>query len=120
MPTTTLTTEDELLALVAGLERHELRAWVASGWVRAVRRADDDPGGVAFAEIDCARVRLIHELRRDLRVEDETVPLVLSLMDQIYGLRRELRRLALAVQAEPEAVRRGIVARLRRGTGEAG
>ena len=111
MPTTTMTTEDELLALVAGLQRHELRAWVASGWVRTVRRADDR--GVAFTEIDCARVRLIHELRRDLRIEDETVPLVLSLMDQIYGLRRELRRLAMAVQAEPEAVRRAIIERAR-------
>ncbi|HET6521474.1 MAG TPA: MerR family transcriptional regulator [Geminicoccaceae bacterium] len=106
------TTEDELLRLVAGLRRRELRAWVESGWVRPTRGAGGE--GVAYTEIDCARVRLIHELRRDLQVDDELLPLVLSLTDQIYGLRRELRRLAAAVQAEPEPVRRGIVERARR------
>ena len=108
-------TEDDLLRLVAGIERWELRAWVASGWVRPTPGAG---GGEAYTEMDCARVQLVRELRHELRVEEETVPLVLSLMDQVYGLRRELRRLAAAVQAEPEPVRRSIVERLRRDRGE--
>ena len=104
-------TEDEILHVVAGIERHELRAWVASGWVRPARGAT---GGEAFAEIDRARVQLIQELRRDLQVNDEAVDLVLSLLDQVYSLRCELRRLVNAIQAEPEPVRRGIIERLRR------
>lgn len=106
-------TEDELLRLVAGVERRELRLWVESGWVRPARAGGTAVGAEAFTEMDCARVRLIQELR----VEEETVPLVLSLMDQIYGLRCELRRLAAAIQAEPEPVRRSIVERLRRAGG---
>lgn len=102
--------EDEVLRLVAGLERRELRVWIESGWVRPARGAE----GELFTEIDRARVQLIQELRRDLQVDDEAVPLILSLMDQVYGLRCELRRLVAAIQAEPEPVRRRIVERLRR------
>ena len=104
-------TEDDVLRLVAGVERRELRVWIESGWVRPAR---GEAGGEVFTEADCARVRLIQELRRDLQVHDEALPLVLSLLDQVYGLRRELRRLVSAIQAEPEPVRRSIVARLQR------
>ena len=101
--------EDELLRLVAGVERRELRTWVASGWVRPAPRG----GGGAYTEMDCARVQLIRELRHELRVEEDTVPLVLSLMDQVYGLRRELRRLAASIGCGARAAS-GIEARRRR------
>src|SRR5918992_5793638 len=98
-------TEEELLNLVEGLNRSELRVCVENGWVRPSR------GGsrYEFSAIDIARVQLIHEMRHDLRVEDETIPVMLSLIDQIYGLRRQLRELISAVQAQPESVQRNIV-----------
>lgn len=37
------------------------------------------------------------------------MPIVLSLMDQVYGLRQELRRLAQAVEAQPDAVKQAIL-----------
>jgi chaperone modulatory protein CbpM len=46
-----------------------------------------------------------------MEVNDEVMPLILSLVDQVYGLRRELRRLALAVKEQPEDVRRAIAER---------
>jgi chaperone modulatory protein CbpM len=49
-------------------------------------------------------------LRDDLALDEEALPLILSLMDQLYGLRRELRALAQAVDREPDEVR----ARIRR------
>lgn len=48
---------------------------------------------VLFDEEDVARIRLIRELQTDLGVNDESVPLVLHLLDQIYHLRAHLRRL---------------------------
>ena len=56
-----------------------------------------------------ARVRLILELRSDLHINDDALPAVLSLIDQVYGLRRELRSLARAVENEEADVRRRIV-----------
>ncbi|MBM3516540.1 MAG: hypothetical protein FJX56_01390 [Alphaproteobacteria bacterium] len=85
--------ERELIALVEGLSRRELRAWVAAGWVRASAAA----GGYRFDDIDVARVRLIQGLRRELAIDAAVLPLVLSLLDQVYGLRRALRQLAITV-----------------------
>ena len=61
-----------------------------------------------FQDIDVARVRLILELRRDLAMDDETLPVVLSLMDQLYRERARLRRLcdALNRTAPPDIVER--------------
>ena len=54
-----------------------------------------------FHEIDVARVRLIHDLRRDMDVGEDAVPLVLSLLDQVYELRSRLRSVLRAVEAQP-------------------
>ncbi len=74
-------TEDDVLHLVAGVERRELRVWIESDWVRPARGA---AGGEVFTEADCARVQLIQELRRDLQVHDEALPLVLSLLLAVH------------------------------------
>ena len=46
-----------------------------------------------FSDIDLARARLIADLRGDLGVNDEAIPVVLDLIDQIHGLRRLVREL---------------------------
>jgi chaperone modulatory protein CbpM len=66
-----------------------------------------------FEEIDVARVRLIHDLRHAMAVQDEVIPLVLSLLDQIYSLRGQMRSVARAVETQPEAVREAILTALR-------
>jgi chaperone modulatory protein CbpM len=67
-------------------------------------------------------VCLICDLRHDLAVDEDTVPVVLSLLDQVYTLRRQLGALTDAVQQQPEDVRRAILALLgaRRGPGSPG
>ncbi len=40
-----------------------------------------------------------------MEINDEAVPVVLDLMDQIYGLRRELRRVLDIVDQPPEPER---------------
>lgn len=94
----------QLLEQVPGLRREELDAWMANGWVLPVHQT----GEPVFAEVDVARVRFICECRHDLGLDDETLPMVLSLVDQVYRLRRELRDLCEAVAAQPEEVRRHI------------
>ena len=100
--------ERDVIELIEGLAPAELRAWIEAGWVLPRQSG----GGYVYREIDIARVRFIHEIRSELRVTDEAVPVVLSLIDQIHGLRGMLRDLAEAVQAEPEPVRRSIADRV--------
>ena len=96
-----------VVALFSELEEAELLAWVERGWVRS------EPD-LVFHDIDVARVRLIHDLRHGMGVPADTMPLVLSLLDQIYELRGMTRALLNAVEAQPEPVRAAILAGLRR------
>ena len=72
-------------------------------------------GGVHFDDIDVARVRLIHDLHHAMAIAEETMPVVLSLLDQVYDLRGTLRDLLHALEAQPEDVRKAVLAPLRRG-----
>jgi chaperone modulatory protein CbpM len=51
-----------------------------------------------------ARICLFSELREDLSIDEETLSLIVPLIDQIHGLRRQLRTLGRAVEAQPEPV----------------
>ena len=93
---------------LSDLGQPELTAWIERGWVRPERSGAE----LVFADIDIARIRLIHDLRTAMRIEDETIPLVLSLLDQVYDLRSGLRAVLRAVDAQPEPVREAILAAL--------
>lgn len=93
--------EKELIDLIGRLEAEALRRWIDLGWVLPQR----DGGGLQFEESDVARVRLIYELHYELRIEEDSMSVVLSLMDQLYAARRSLRTLLSAVEAQPEEVR---------------
>ena len=94
----------ELLDRVRGLDLRELVQWIENRWVRAEYRG----GTWLFQEVDVARVELIRELRHDFAIADEAVALVLGLLDQVYGLRRQLRRLCDALAAQPAEVQAAI------------
>lgn len=88
-------------ALFADLPDVELISWVERGWV-VPETADT---AMVFHEIDVARVRLIHDLRRDLDIDEDTMPVVLSLLDQVYELRGTLKSLLRALESQPPDVR---------------
>ena len=83
-----------VIALFPELPPPMLHDWVARGWVRADGAAPED---WRFAEIDVARIRLIRDLRLAMAVEEETMPLVLSLVDQVHVLRRRLHVIATSL-----------------------
>jgi len=93
-------TIDTLIVTIAGLDRAEVEHWIAQDWVRPAGHQ----GAWLFGEIDVARLRLIRELRHELRLEEDALPVVLRLLDQLYDARRRLRRLCDAVDrtAPPE------------------
>ena len=105
-------TIDSVCIEVRGLARDQLERWITLAWVRP----DGAPGTYMFREIDVARVRLIHELREEMRVDDDAVPLVLSLMDQLYEERRRMRRLRDALErALPEQARQTVLRQILEG-----
>lgn len=90
------------------IERLQLTGWIEQHWVRP-RKTEE---GYVFDEVDEARVVLISELHRDLKVTDDVLGLVLSLLDQLYATRQMLRTVEEALEALPEPLRAQIRAKL--------
>lgn len=91
----------QALSRSLGLAEGEIHRWVELRWLRP----EGAPGGWVFEEVDVARIRLIVELR-GLALDEEAMPVVLSLLDQLHATRRRLRLLQQAVEeTAPDAVR---------------
>ncbi len=97
--------EKEAIQRLKGVSQTRLRLWVKRGWVTP---AETD-AGFHFREIDLARLELIRQLNTDMSVNNEAIPIVLSLIDQIHGLRYELKTLARAVEAQHEDIQSAIL-----------
>jgi chaperone modulatory protein CbpM len=100
---------DVVIAEISGLKRQDLERWIANAWVRPDKAA----GGYVFREIDVARARLILEMRDEMEISEDALPVVLSLLDQLYDLRRQMRDLNNAfMQVVPRDVRQDLAAHL--------
>ena len=99
-----------VIAQFNDLRETELIGWIERGWVRP---AHAEPEWV-FQDIDVARVRLIYDLSHTMALAEETIPMVLSLVDQVYGLRGRLQAMLRAVEQQPEPVRRAIMQAMER------
>jgi chaperone modulatory protein CbpM len=105
--------EAEVVRRLGTISVTELRVWCAAGWVAPAR----GEAGPVFDEVDLARLCLVRELRDDLGLDEGAIPVVLSLLDQLYGVRRELRALARAVDQQPDEVAAPVRAAYRALTG---
>lgn len=93
--------ERTVVARIKRVKLKELRVWVREGWVRP---AQSDTGPV-FDEVDIARIRLLCDLKKDMSLPSDSLPVVLTLLDRLHQTRRELRTLTEAMQKQPEEVR---------------
>jgi len=101
---------DDLVAAIAALQRSDLEAWIREELVVPRQEA----GTSLFSDMECARVRLICTLHYDLEVGADTLPLVLSLLDQLYETRQRLFALTAAVTAQDKNIQAGIIAAMER------
>jgi chaperone modulatory protein CbpM len=100
---------EEVLVELRTVGPAEIMTWIEAEWVRPER----DEAGPRFAPMDLARLRLIKQLREDLEIGTEAMPVVLSLVDEMYTLRRHLAALARAVGEAPSDVRATVRLRCR-------
>lgn len=105
---------DAIVGLFPDLDRSELTLWVGRRWVEPDGADLLDEAAWRFDEIDVARIRMIYDLSRDLGVTTDALPLVLSLLDQVYELRCAIHRVAGALDTQPGEVRSAIRGVLRR------
>ena len=103
---------DELIRRFAELDHAELARWIENRWLLPEQLGGPDGERWIFHEVDIARVELILDIRREFTVEDDTMSLVLGLLDQVYSLRRQMRRLSDAIECQPpdvqDAIRRAL------------
>ena len=111
-----MTNIDALIDSIAPLELADLEAWIRDALVEP----EQVGGNLRFSEIESARIRLICTLRYDLEIDYETLPLVLSLMDQLYEVRGRLKALTSAVIAQPAEVQKAVMAAVHRAQEMAG
>lgn len=72
----------------AQFDAEAIELWIEAGWLLPSQNGDR-----GVSEIDIARAQLIHDLKHGLGVNDEGIPLILDLIDQLHGLRRVMRKI---------------------------
>ena len=97
---------DDLVAAISALQRSDLEAWIREKLVVPQQEA----GTLLFTDMECARVRLICTLRYELEIDADTLPVVLSLVDQLYDTRQRILSLTAAVAAQDKDIQAAIVA----------
>jgi chaperone modulatory protein CbpM len=100
--------ETELIAQFTYLERQVLLTWIEEGVVAPQR----DEEGYVFDPVDEARVALACDLHYRMGLEHASLPVILSLIDQLHDARHHLRALTRAVAEQPEPIRQEITRRL--------
>jgi chaperone modulatory protein CbpM len=105
-----VTSLDDLLRQHVGLTTVHVERWVARGLLRPA----GDANAWTFEMIDVARTHLLAELTGDLGFDDETVEIVIGLLDQVHTLRGQLDLIGRAVAEQPAATRESIAAALAR------
>ena len=74
------------VAKLTGLDEAVIGTWIDNEWV-------SPPAPGALDREDIARLHLIHELQRDFGANEDAIPLILYLVDQLCHFQEQLRRL---------------------------
>lgn len=100
-------TEQQLLSEFSRIERVALHRWIEEGLLQP----HSDASGLLFDDIDEARVTLICDLHYGMGLEHDSLPIIMSLIDQLHSTRHRLRAISAAVSEQSEDIRVGIVSR---------
>lgn len=91
------------------IDQHELEDFIARGWICPLRDETD----YIFEDIDIARTHLICELHIEMKIEADTMNIILSLMDQLHESKSYLEQIMKAIEIQPEDIRNAIIQNVR-------
>jgi chaperone modulatory protein CbpM len=97
----------ELVERFHQLDAATLHDWIDEGLLKPHR----DASGYLFDDVDQARIALICDLHYSMGLGDESLPVVLSLIDQLHRTRHSLRAISTAVSEQPDEIRVAISSR---------
>lgn len=80
----------EEVCISCNLSPEIVEMYIQQEWI-----VPQDKGEQNFDQEDLARMILIRDLKQEMGVNDEAIPIVLHLIDQLHLLRRRLRHLGL-------------------------
>jgi chaperone modulatory protein CbpM len=84
-----------MMPLSDQLNNEVLEQWAEAGWLMPGQNSTKQ----RFSDVDLARAQLIRDLK-DLGVNDDGIPIVLELIDQLHGLRYLMRELLSTIRVE--------------------
>ncbi len=94
-------TELQTVAAVSRLSVTRLRRFVAADCVRPA----EDAGEAQFTEADLARLELLLDLSESYDFDEDALSLVMGLIEQLHGMRREMHALGRAIDEEQDEAR---------------
>lgn len=97
--------EQDVVAVVHRLTPEKLTRFVEARFVVPAQGSS----GKVFRRIDVARLELLCELSDEFEMPDDSVDLVMSLVDQLHGVRGELQAVMQALESESGEVRSRVV-----------
>jgi chaperone modulatory protein CbpM len=106
---------DDLLTTIPSLQRGDLE-----GWIRDELVIPEQDVRLSFSDVECARIRLICTLTYELEIDSGALPVVLSLLDQLYDTRQRLLSLTRAVTVQDKTIQEAIIAAMTPGGDFAG
>ena len=101
--------EEEVVARVRMLTPERLVEYCAA---RVVIPAEGAQGPV-YQQLDVARLELACDLHEQYEMEAEAISMVLSLVDQLHGVRAEMKELVRALEGQPETVQAQVAEAIR-------
>ena len=98
-------TEEQLIDAIARLTSDRLSEYLAAEIVIPQQSEQ----GLVYQRLDVARLELACELHDQYDMEADALSMMISLIDQMHGLRAELRDVLNAVEAQPDPVREKLI-----------
>jgi chaperone modulatory protein CbpM len=93
--------EEEVVETVHGLTRARLTAFVQAEIVWPVH----GERGPVYRQVDVARLQLLRDLSDQFEMSDDTLAVVMTLIDQLHEVRSDLRSVLRAITDEPVEIR---------------
>ena len=98
--------EQETITTVTRLTRARLTTYVKHEFLSPTQ----SEAGPVYSLADLARIELICDLTEQFDFNEDALGVVLSLIDQLHGVRSELRRVMGAIEAQSDDVQSQILA----------